>query len=412
MENQHNTQQRLTRRERAERERQKVCRLLAGLLALAIVTALAGSLIAKDRSFSEEENRVLTQKLEVSWSGLWDGSLFREMEDYLADQFVGRDQWISLKLQEDRLMGRKESNGVYLGKEGYLMEIPSDPEEENVQRNLEAIGAFAQRYDTLNMAMLVAPNSVTVLDNYLPANAPVRDQAAELKRIREALPQRVSFIDVTEALRAHREEGVFYRTDHHWTSLGAYYAFQAAAPTLGIETVKAYQPHVVSTTFEGTLASQSGCHERKDTIEVYEPENPENEFYVIYDDTQEKSRSLFVSKCLEDKDQYTVFFGGNHPKITIRTTSDNGKRLLIFKDSYANSFVQFLTPYYEEIVLVDPRYYYDNAGALISGEGITDVLFLYNLDTYLGNSALADTLETAQPKETADDAVQGTDEVQ
>lgn len=118
--------------------------------------------------------------------------------------------------------------------------------------------------------------------------------------------------------------------------------------------MKQYKAHTISNTFEGTLASKSGCHEVTDTITVYEPQEDDTQFYVTYDDTQEKSRSLFVEKCLEDKDQYTVFFGGNHPRVTIRTTSESGRRLLIFKDSYANSFIQFLTPYYEKIILVDP----------------------------------------------------------
>ena len=103
--------------------------------------------------------------------------------------------------------------------------------------------------------------------------------------------------------------------------------------------------------------------------------------------------SLYDSKCLEEKDQYTVFLGGNHPRVDIATTSASKRCLLLFKDSYANCFVPFLTPYYQKIILIDPRYYYDKLDTLIRQEGVTDVLFLYNTDTFLTDNALADVLE-------------------
>lgn len=406
MKEQQNPQKPLTRRERAALERSKICRLLAALLAVVMVAALLGTLLTQDKAFSDQENRTLAQKPEITWEGVRNGTLFRDVESYLADQFVGRDWWTALRFQEQRLMGRKESNGVYLCQEDYLMEIPVTPDQNNIQRNVEAIQDFAQRYSNIKLHMMVVPNATTILKDYLPANAPVRDQTKDWKKIKKQLPKTMNVIDVTQALTAHKTEGVFYRTDHHWTSLGAYYAFQEAAASLDIaaEKLKSYKSHIVSNTFEGTLASKSGCHQVTDTITVYEPQEDETQFYVTYEDTQEKSRSLFVEKCLEDKDQYTVFFGGNHPKITIRSTCESGKRLVIFKDSYANCFVPFLTPYYEEIVLIDPRYYYDNANAVLIGEGITDVLFLYNLNTYLEDTALADTLNAAQAEYLSDDS--------
>ena len=113
---------------------------------------------------------------------------------------------------------------------------------------------------------------------------------------------------------------------------------------------------------------------------------------VTYNADMEKSRSLFRSEMLSEKDQYTLFFGGNHPLITIHTTAQTGRTLLVFKDSYANCFLQFLTPYYDEILLIDPRYYYEDVNALMKSEGVTDVLFLYSADTFLTDKSLADTL--------------------
>ena len=389
------------RKKRRQLQRQQMCRMMAYLLVAAMVLAAVVNLFTKDKDFSASENRMLAGRPDFSLAGILDGSYMEGLEDYQADQFFARDRWISLKLKIDRFFGKKEASGVYLADDNYLMEIPAEPDYENVDRNLASIADFALRYPELNIKMMVVPNAVSVMAGYLPNNAPVRDQMADLQMLKDGLPANVGFIDVTQTLVDHVDEGMFYRTDHHWTSRGAYYAFLDAADDLGITQLKEYNRYVVSTQFEGTLGSKSGCHAVTDTIEVYEPLNPGSSFYVTYDETQEKSCSLFRSACLEDKDQYTVFFGGNYPRITIRTTNNNDRCLLIFKDSYANCFIQFLTPYYEEIILVDPRYYYDDAGALISTEHVTDVLFLYNLSTYLGDSSLADTLDAAQKPEMA-----------
>ena len=118
-------------------------------------------------------------------------------------------------------------------------------------------------------------------------------------------------------------------------------------------------------------------------------------YYVTYSDSTQRICSLYQSECLNVKDKYTVFFGGNHPKVEISTTANNERVLLLFKDSYANSFVQFLTPYYQKIIMIDPRYYYDSLDSILTSEGVTDVLFLYSADTFLRDTALADVLETA-----------------
>ena len=128
---------------------------------------------------------------------------------------------------------------------------------------------------------------------------------------------------------------------------------------------------------------------------------PEVDYKVVYADTNAITATLYDKSALESKDHYTVFFGGNHPRIDITTTVENQRRLLIFKDSYANCFVQFLIPYYERIILVDPRYYYDDISILMKQSGVTDVLYLYNLDTFLSDTSLSDVLAESpeQPKE-------------
>lgn len=358
--------------------------LLLCLLAFALVNALA-----RDREYSPAENRKLAQLPKFSLSALTDGSYFAAWEDYLADQFVGRDTWITLNLQASRLLGTKEAGGVYLCADDYLMEPPAAPDEEALKRNLDAINAFAARHENLQLCMSVVPNAACVMAEKLPANAPVRDQRQDIQDI-AARVQGVSFLNVTDALTQHADEAIYYRTDHHWTSLGAYYAFSDMAAGLGIEQPsEEYDVFPVTDSFEGTLASKSGCHAVTDVIELYVPKT-DIEYYVTVDG--ERTATMYDREKLEEKDQYAVFLGGNDARVDITTTAETGRTLLIFKDSYANCFLQFLLPYYDRIILLDARYYYGDADSVISREGVTDVLFLYNANTFLTDRVLADVL--------------------
>lgn len=366
--------------------------LLSWLLVLTMLLGIGTGILVKDREFSSNENRKLAQFPEITLSSITDGSFLQGLGEYTADQFPGRDAWISLNLKMNQLLGQKEAGGVYLCQDGYLIQNPGEPNWEQAERNLAAVEAFAERYPELNMVMTVAPNAATVLSRLLPENAPVRDQEADLQWIQEQLGK-VRFCDVTDALMAHNDEPIFYKTDHHWTSLGAKYAFHAMTEDLKLQTVKEedYTAYPVSNTFEGTLSSKSGSHASRDTVEIYIP-HTSIDYYVSYADTGENVSSLYRRSALNQKDHYTVFFGGNHARVDITTTADTGRCLLLFKDSYANCMVQFLYPYYDHITMIDPRYYYDNIDLVVKSESITDVLFLYNADTFLSDTSLADTL--------------------
>lgn len=365
---------------------------LSWLLVLTMLLGIGTGILVKDREFSDSENRMLAQFPEISFSSLLDGSFLEGLGDYTADQFPGRDAWITLNLKMNMALGQKEFNGVYLCEDGYLIQIPQEPNWVQAERNLAAAETFAAKYPDLNMVMTVAPNAVTVLSDLLSANAPARDQREDIAWIQGQLDA-VQFCDVTDALAAHSDEYIFYKTDHHWTSLGAKYAFYAMAECMNLEPIKEgdYTAYPVSNTFQGTLSSKSGSHTSSDTVEIYIPHSG-IDYYVTYADTGENISSLYRRSALNEKDHYTVFFGGNHARVDITTTADTGRCLLLFKDSYANCMVQFLFPYYDHITMIDPRYYYDNIDLVIKSESITDVLFLYNADTFLNDTSLADVL--------------------
>jgi hypothetical protein len=359
-----------------------------------VLLLLAASIIQPDRKTSEEENRVLAGFPKFGLESIKNKDYMTGLESYASDQFVLRDAWISLKVQCDFLAGKREFNGVYLGKKKYLMQIPSEMDEKNTQENLEAINQFYKKNHDVLMNTLIVPNAAYIMKDYLPIGAPVRDQGADMEYIRKQLSGDIGCIDITDTLKQHAKEGIYYKTDHHWTTRGAAYGFNAAAKSMDIQgIVTEYKIYTVATDFSGTLASRSGYHKAEDTVEIYEPENVEIQYLVNDSDNDEKRPTLYDRTALDGKDKYQVFFGGNHAMVDISTTNDKGRRLLIFKDSYANCFVPFLLPYYTEIVMIDPRYYYDNVQTLMNNKGITDVLFLYNMDTFLTDNFLADVLE-------------------
>ncbi len=366
------------------------------IFAVLIIAGIILNIAVPDRTFSERENRTLAQKPKVSAGTISDGSLFSGIDSYLSDQFAGRDLCISLRTKLLRMSGRQEVNDVIFGKDHYLFAKPTALNAEAVNQGTEAITSFAQQNENVTVYFMLVPTAAAVMTQNLPANAEVQDQLAQINAIEDAVGANVTVLDAAGVLSAHSGEYVYYKTDHHWTSYGASRVFEELAGNMGIEEHPGtYDTYTVSKSFRGTLSSQSGSRESKDTVEIYVPTGVMNEFYVYYPDSQKKTLSLYDVSKLEEKDQYTVFTGGNHALIQINTMSNSGRNLLILKDSYANSFLPFLTPYFRTIDVVDPRYYYDNLATLMTEDSITDVLILYSMNQFADDTSLKDVLNSA-----------------
>ena len=198
-------------------------------------------------------------------------------------------------------------------------------------------------------------------------------------------------IDVRDTLREHQNDGIYYKSDHHWTTFGAYLAFREACVVMGLDPDKvSYGPVKVTDSFDGALKSKSGYFfAPSDSIELNLPANDEPSYLVTYVDEQRISPSLYKDEALDQKDKYQVFLGGNPPLVRIEGLSENNNVLLIIKDSYANSFIPFMAEEYAKVVVVDPRYYFDDLDALIASERVTDVLFLYNATTFAEDTSLS-----------------------
>lgn len=353
------------------------------------------NLVTPVKKVSEEENRSLAGKPELSRTGVLSGTYMRQYEDYQADQFIGRNFWRNMKVRLGRLGGSREENGVYLGKQNQLLADIVLPDEETLQKNIDAILEFTAANKDISVTAALIPDAASILQDKLPPLADLADQKAMIKGVRRQLEEELSWVDASKVMNQHKDEDIYYKTDHHWTSLGAYYVFKETEKSLGISSdyeVK-YKSYAVTTGFNGSLSSKSGyAQKEKEEIDIYVAEEEEIDVVVNYVEEQKKRTSLYDSSKLETKDKYAMFFGGNYGLLDIKTTAGSNRRLLLFKDSYANCFVQFLTPYFREIIVVDPRYYAGTAEELIATYNITDAMFLYNANTFFGDNNISGVL--------------------
>lgn len=366
------------------------------ILFFLLLTVFIINIFTPNRNFSEKENRVLSSRPEMNLSQITSGRFGSKYETYVNDQFVLRDFWVTLKAGCDQIMGKVEENGVYLGKDGYLLESFHAPTQERLDSTLSAMTSFANNHPDLKQYALIVPNAVSILKDKLPAAAPQDSQNPYLDQVKSTLESNgITYIDVRDTLSKHKDEHVYYRTDHHWTTQGAYYAYLAAADTLDIDTSSiAYEKVPVSASFQGTLSAKSGFRSnKKEELDVFLPKGDDAPPHVVnYVDEQKKSASFYAAEQLKGRDKYAVFFDSNHAQVKISTPIQENRTLLVLKDSYANCFVPFLAPYYRTIIMVDPRYYYGNLEELIQVENIQEVLYLYNANTFFSDSSLELTL--------------------
>ncbi len=341
------------------------------------------SLIHQDRDFSETENRSLAQMPALRLSSVLDGSFEAEYEDYLTDQFFGRDSWLALKTGTERATLHTQSNDIYFADDGYLIEahtgtFVSDQAEENLSLLRDFADRYSEQFPDGHMTVMMIPNAVDILRDKLPAFAMPYDEAEYLSEAEAAVPAGVWF-DARAVLQAHAEEELYYRTDHHWKTLAAFYVCQAWAEREGfsIPDLSEYEIETVTDAFEGTVQSKLGVHTVKDTIEVYlDPDAPS--YTVEKDRDGTRSDTLYFEEALETKNKYDYFMGGNTAFLQISTEAGTGRRILLVKDSYAHCFIPFLLSDFDEIDALDLRYYNQPLSGLLEEGEYTDLLFLYN----------------------------------
>ena len=230
------------------------------------------------------------------------------------------------------------------------------------------------------MEIILVPVAAQVLSDRLPAYAPAADYAAILKALAGA---GVDTADVLSALAAHAGEDLYYRTDHHWTSLGAYYAYCAWR---GVEpAAEEWTKEVLCDDFRGTTWNKVPLPSvPAETITAWYKHTAR---HVSYNGGQYETDSIYERKYLDGSDQYAVFLNSNQAQTVIEGSGDSG-RLLLIKDSYGNTFVQFPVEDYAEVHVIDLRFFRGDVTEYARENGITDVLVLYGAQNFVKDTAL------------------------
>ncbi len=348
-------------------------------------------MVKKDRFFSESENRILAEKPAFDWKEVLEGNYSKDYEEYVSDQFFFRDNFILLKTYADIGLRKKEINDVYFVFPDTLYEkhdskILKEPAEEKLQKLSAFVNWCKGKYP---VSIMLIPTADAVYKEQLPKYAPCFEQDEYLNKVKTSVGKE-NFVDVREILNAHKKEYIYYRTDHHWTTLGAFYGYQAwaeqAAGITGTISEEDYTREAVTDDFLGTLHGKVNIPIKPDTMELFIPKT-EQKVSMYYDFKPEKITDFYEKKHLNKKDKYRMFFDGNHAFMEIRTGQEDKKNLLVIKDSYANCFLPFLTEHYANIYVVDFRYYRGTAEEILKEYKADEILVLYNVVQFVESNS-------------------------
>lgn len=345
------------------------------------------TLLKEDTGFSETENRVLTSEPKFTLEALFDGSFTKEYQAYVRDQFPERNKFVAMRNYVEKCFGKSMINNVLLCKDDYYIEVHNreNYESELANTNLNALRSFTDRYALKlgenNVSAMIVPTAQTVLTNKFYDGMYAYDQIEYLKKISSILPNNV-FIDTYSPLKLHDEEYIYYKTDHHWTTFGAYLAYEQWTKDKAIEKIELKDVTInqVANDFYGTINNKLNISMKSDSIYSYLPTNIA--FSMEYNMSGEKTFSFFDDKFIDSKDKYGYFFGGNPGLVDITSEVNNNKSLLIIKDSYANCIVPLYAAHFEKTYVVDLRYFNMSIDEFIEEYKVTDILVLYNVDSF------------------------------
>lgn len=347
-------------------------------------------LIIPNKYMSEFENRVLQQKPSASLESIFNGTYTTKYEKYINDQFVFRNSWIDIKAETEKLIGKQENNGIVFGKDGYLFEIVDtipQKSQARIKQNTKFLKQYIENYPDVNMTVTLVPNSYTIYNELVPTGIPSINQTDEIQNIYNELNlPNVTAVNLYETLFPHKQEYIYYKTDHHWTTLGAYYAYKQFVQSKGLNPVdiESLEPNIVED-FYGTYYSKAKLSSvRPDYITYYTVPVEHFEYETARTD------SLYDFSKFETRDKYAAFMFGNNGLTYIKSnnteTVGKPRKLLVIKDSYANSIIPFLTYNYDEIYVVDLRGLPQNMSKLMEDNKFDDVLILYNFMNFMNDT--------------------------
>lgn len=331
--------------------------------------------IMPDKEISENENRALMSAPEFSFQKLGDGSYVAELSEYIADQFPLRDAFVGLKAYSETTQLKGENNGV-INAGGVLIPRPTN-DVSALEKNARAVKMFTQGVD-VPVTLAALPRTSDVFSEELPAYYPFNDDKAFLEEFKSAMSSTGAHIP--DLITPLNESNDYYFTDHHYTTHGAYLTYLSLSDSLGYTAYDRdhFEIESVSRDFCGTAMRTSGFYLNKpDEIVLYRYDGDDG--YTVTVDMREEI-SLYDFDKLEGTDKYAVFLGGNHARVDI-TRGEGRPKLLIVRDSYADSLAPFLAMHFD-LIMLDYRYFTGSAANIIETEGVSQVLMLHSVTKY------------------------------
>ena len=344
------------------------------------------SLLLPDKDFSPLENRYLQDPPRLSLENLNSGKFMEDAEDYVSDHIVGRDFWVAAKAWSERLSGKKESNGVYFGAQDTLINRVDTPSQAKLDKDMGYLDTLVGNVSAPVYFGLI-PSAAEIWRDRLPAGAPTADERAVIDQL--YFSTGASVIDLYGALAPHSGEDLYYRTDHHWTSLGAFYGANAILEAMGLKPLEldSYQKTTVTDQFYGTSFSTSGVRWLPpDSIDTYVPGDGVK--VTSYFNGAPEEGSLYVDSKLEVKDKYSYFLGGNQALCVIETEHTDAPSVLVVRDSYSDSLAPFLTERFSKIHLFDLRYNLTSIQSYVEEHDIDTVIVLYSFSNFASDDKL------------------------
>lgn len=354
------------------------------ILFIVLYGLMLASVLMPDREYSSSENKYLSSFPSFSFKALVNGTFGERYGTYVSDQLPGRDTWITVKSLAETAMLRTENNGVIYGSDSYLFQKYLSFSSEDLSENISSVNTFASRASD-PVSVIVVPSAYTVLTDRLPEGVPFADQRSVISGGGlEKMFTGCTYIDILPSLDRHSSEYIYYRTDHHWTTDGAWIAYNVLCTHLGMESFSRDEKNAHEA--EGFLGtSYSKCKrsgQQADVIRYYTVDAVLTADGAGHD-------SLYDFTKLYERDKYAMFLYGNGAERVIESAPGAGKKgkLLVIKDSFADCMIPFLTSNYETITCIDPRYYSGSFAALASGE-YDDILIIFGFEDLAGESSI------------------------
>lgn len=349
-----------------------------------------------DSDFSPLEKRSLSQLPKPSVETILSGEFGKDFETYLNDQMPLRTVFVGTNAYYDQLSGRNGMNGIYSGSDDYLMVTPV-ADKPTLDNNILYLSEFIETADVPTYVCAV-PTSGYIYDDKLPINHYEYKDNELIDKMDGAFSsvKNTTFINITDDFKElSKSEQLYYKTDHHWTALGAYECYKILGENMGFTPTEKEAFSIESySDFYGTNYSKSALwFTPSENIEIWEnTKRADNSIKMYINEGGEVSVSdrLFFRENLGTNDQYTAYLNGNHALVTIvNEASENEKTLLILRDSYMHCLAPFLADNYRQIILVDARYYKMPVSDIVRNEDVDEILILYSLDSFVNSSDIA-----------------------